>query len=270
MTAFNYAKFQKWSQGDANLGNNQWQYTDTTSTIATITAAGYFDDVNVDGNVDYIRTNDIIWVVASDESTYVLVTDTSPTITTSVFDVVLGAGAVGTTNLAALAVTGAKIDNATIADGKMVANTLTSASIATDVIQYVKVPVTAAQLNGAYATPYVLIAAPGANKLIRIHDVTLELDYGSAQFAGGGALALQYDSTANGAGVLASDALAAATLNGFAADSVVGLGGTAAAGAASAMVNKGIYLSNLTGAFTTGTGSTVDFHISYSIVTTTL
>lgn len=266
--AFDYTKFQRWSSGFDLSNNACWNYTDTATPVATIVAANFFLPAYAN-----LSVGDLIWIVASDVLTgeYAQVTAVSSTsVTVAVFNAVLGVGSVGTSNLAANAVTTAKITDANVTDAKMAANTLTSASIATDVIQYVKVPVTAAQLNAAYATPYVLIAAPGANKLIRIHDVTLEVDYGSAQFASGGALALQYDSTANGAGVLASAALPAATLNGFAADSVVGLAGAAAAGAASAMVNKGIYLSNLTGAFTTGTGTTVDFHISYSIVTTTL
>jgi len=266
--AFDYTKFQRWSSGFDLANNACWNYTDTGTAVATIVAADFFLPAYAN-----LTVGDLIWIVASDvlNGEYAQVTAvSSTTVTVAVFNAVLGAGSVGTANLAANAVTTAKITDANVTDAKMAANTLTSASIATDVIQYVKVPVTAVQLNAGYATPFVLIAAPGANKLIRIHDVTLEVDYGSAQFANGGALALQYDSTANGAGVLASAALAAATLNGFAADSVVGLAGAAAAGAATAMVNKGIYLSNLTAAFTVGTGTVVDFHISYSIVTTTL
>ncbi len=270
MAVFNINNWQRWSSGFDLSNNTMWNYSDSTTAIATITASGYFNSVNTNPSSPALNINDLIFVEASDAAEFIQVTAISPAVTTTPFQITIGTGTVGTTNLANLGVTGAKIAAATITNDKMVANTLTSASIATDVIQYVKVPVTAVQLNGAYAAPFVLIAAPGANKLIRVHDVTLEVDYGSAQFANGGALALQYDSTANGAGVLASAALAAATLNGFAADSVVGLAGAAAAGAASAMVNKGIYLSNLTAAFDTGTGTTVDFHISYSIVTTTL
>jgi len=272
--AFVYTNFQKWSQGNATGSvNNQWAYY-TSDAIATVVTNGYFNSVNgIEAGVtanEVIRVNDLIWVVASDYQGYVLVSDTSPTIVSAQFQITVGAGAVGTSNLADDAVTTAKIDDEAVTSVKIAPNTIASTDIATDVIQYVNVPVTAAQVNGAYATPFVLIAAGGANTLIRIHDVTIELDYGSAQFAGGGAMALQYDNTANGAGVLASAALAAATLNGFTADSVVGLAGAAAAGTAAATVNKGIYLSNLTGAFTTGTGSVLNFHISYSIVTTAL
>lgn len=272
--AFVYTNFQKWSQGNATGSvNNVWAYY-TTQAIAAVVTNGYFNEVNgiIDGvtSNEIIRTNDLIWVVASDYQGFVLVSDTSPTIVSAQFQITVGAGAVGTSNLADDAVTTAKIADDQVTSGKIAANTIVSGDIATDVIQYVKVPVTAAQVNGAYAAPFVLIAAPGANKLIRVHDVTIEVDYGSAQFTTGGAMALQYDSTANGAGVLASASLAAATLNGYSADAIVGLAGAAASGTAAATVNKGIYLSNLTAAFAVGTGTTLDFHISYSIVTTTL
>lgn len=265
--AFDINKFQRWSNGVAVGCNNMWEYTKTDETMATIIAAAYFDNL-IEATDSTIKVNDIMWIQASDAQQFVTITSVTAPVTVAAFSVVLGAGSVGTANLVNLAVTGAKIDNATITDGKMVANTLTSASISKDVIQYVKVAVSAAEIQGMYAAPKQLIAAQGANTIIRIHDVTAEVDYGGAQYAAGGALALQYDNTANGAGVLASAALPAATLNGFAADSVFGLAGAAAAGTAAATVNKGIFLSNLTAAFTTGS-SPVDLHISYSVDTTT-
>ena len=270
--AYDFNKMNKWSQGNALDCNQVWNYTDTGTAVATIVAANFFDPVNEANPTPIMNIGDLIWIVASDvlDGEYAQVTAISPHVTVAVFNAVLGVGSVGNANLAADAVTTDKILDGTILAADIAANVLTSATIAKDVIQYVKVPVTAAQLNGAYAAPFVLIAAPGANKLVRVHDVTYEVDYGSAQFTGGGVMSLQYDNTANGAGVLASAGVAAAVVQGWAADTINGVAGAAADGAATAMVNKGIYISNLTGAFAVGTGTVVDVHISYSILTTTL
>lgn len=133
-------------------------------------------------------------------------------------------------------------------------------------IQYVKVPMTAAEWNGMYGAPFALIATPGAGKMIVVQRAVLAMTFVSAQYAAGGAVALQYDSTVHGAGPLASATLAAATVNAYAASSDVGLAGADTSGASSAKVDKGLYISNDTAAFTTG-DSTWEVHIWYQIVT---
>lgn len=168
----------------------------------------------------------------------------------------------------AVAVTGdVTIDNAgvtAIGAGKVLSSMLSPL-----VIQYANVLVSAAEFNGMYAAPKLLVAAGGANTEHRVFAVEFEVDYGGAQFASGGDLAVQYDSTANGAGVLASAALADSVAQGWAADSTAGVAGASVSGAASAKVNKGLYLSNISGAFTTGT-SDVRVHIWYATITTAL
>lgn len=147
-------------------------------------------------------------------------------------------------------------------------NAVTSAKLALNTVQYAKVSLSAANFNGMYAAPVVLVAAGGANTLHVVERIAYEVDYGGAQFAAGGVVAAQYDNTANGLGAPASATTAAAVFNAFVADGVVGSAGSLASATAAATVNKGIYLSNQTAAFTTGT-STVDVHIWYSTVTTT-
>src|SRR5215208_6352777 len=142
--AFVYTNFQKWSQGNATGSvNNVWAYY-TTQAIADVVTNGYFDSVNgiVDGvtSNEQIRVNDLIWVVASDYQGFVLVSDTSPTIVSAQFQITVGAGAVGTANLADDAVTTDKIDDDAVTADKIDDNSITSAQIAEDVIQYVNVP----------------------------------------------------------------------------------------------------------------------------------
>lgn len=140
------------------------------------------------------------------------------------------------------------------------------ASIAPSIVKYVQVAVTAAEFNGAYAAPKLLIAAPAAGLRININQAVFRMVFVAAQYAAGGAVALQYDSTVHGAGTLASATIAAATINGYAASSNIGVAGALASSAITTTEAKGIYLSNQTGAFTTGDG-TWHIDIWYSIVT---
>ena len=133
-------------------------------------------------------------------------------------------------------------------------------------LQYATVAITAAQFNGMYAAPKLLVAAPGANKLIVLDKLDLLMTYGSANYAAGGVTAVQYDSTANGAGVIASTTLSAATFQASASTGFMFNTGVVPQ-TFSTCVNKGLYLSNITGAFTTG-DSTFVAHIWYKVIPT--
>lgn len=266
--AFNKDHFGVATLNFALTAPNQHTYNAGADITATVAAADYFNNA-----INLLNVNDVIYCSMNNDTEVgyfqvTVINTTTGVVTVAAYSIAVGAGAVGTANLAALAVTTAILDNNSVTTGKIAANTIISDDIAVDVIQYVKVPMTAANFNGMYAAPFVLIAAPGVNKMIRVHDITYEVDYGGAQFAAGGVVAAQFDNTANGAGVAATATTAAATFNAFAADGVVGAVGALASATAAATNNKGLYLSNQTGAFTTGT-STVDVHICYSIVTTT-
>jgi len=133
-------------------------------------------------------------------------------------------------------------------------------------LQYVAVPITATAFNGMYATPVALVAAGGANTLLVLDKVQLLMTYGSAAYAAGGVAAVQYDSTANGAGVIASSTLAAATFQPTASTGWNFNAGVVAE-TFSTCVNKGLFLSNITGAFTTGNSAMVA-HVWYKIIPT--
>lgn len=153
-----------------------------------------------------------------------------------------------------------------LSDVASVPTTLLNLGLGPTVINYATVAITAAQFNGMYAAPKLLVAAPGANKLLVLDKVQLLMTYGSAAYAAGGVAAVQYDSTANGAGVIASTTLAAAT---FQATASTGWNFNAGVVAEtfSTCVNKGLYLSNITGAFTTGDSDMVA-HIWYKVIPT--
>jgi hypothetical protein len=134
--------------------------------------------------------------------------------------------------------------------------------------QVASVAMTAAEWNGMYAAPKLLVAAPGANNLIVVDRVVAIMTFVSAAYAAGGVVGFQYDSTVNGAGVAATNTEAAADF--FAAASTsfqfTGVSGnTVAISPFTTTVNKGLYISNLTGAFTTG-DSTWVIKVYYRII----
>lgn len=146
------------------------------------------------------------------------------------------------------------------------ANKVLSSMISPLIRKYTTVAISAAEFNGMYAAPKLLLAAGGANTLQVLDQLQLVMTYGSANYAAGGVAAVQYDSTANGAGVIASTTLAAATFQAAASTTFTMNAGVVAL-PFTTTVNKGLYLSNITGAFTTGDSAMVA-HLWYRTIPT--
>ncbi len=147
-------------------------------------------------------------------------------------------------------------------------NAVTSAKVSPLLVKYATVAVSAAEFKAIYDTPKQIIAAQGANTLIVVHRAALVMTFVSAAYATGGVVGFQYDATAHGAGVAASNTEAAADF--FAAASTsfqfIGVSGnTVAIAPFTTSVNKGVYLSNLTQDFTNG-DSTFVCQIWYSVI----
>lgn len=256
---------------------NVFTYISPNDTVATIIAANYFLKQYAS-----LSVGDIIWGSGTDASFAVQVTaSTSSSVTVASMGLTTS---INTANIVNGAVTYAKIQNvaavsllgnptggSTVASEITLGNGLAFSSTTLKVpdtnLIYASVAISASEFNGMYAAPKLLIAAPGANKLISIDKADLLMTYGTAAFASGGVVALQYDSTVHGAGVLNSTTWAASSF--FATVSTGWLFGASSTVAQtfSTCVNKGVYLSNLTGAFTTG-DSTFVAHIWYRIIPT--
>ena len=132
-----------------------------------------------------------------------------------------------------------------------------------------RVAATAAQINAMYTTPITLLAAPGANRQYIFLGANVTIDYGSAQFASGGAMHVQYATTTAGGGTKASATVADTVLTGITADSsFTFIPAAVVATAVASIVNQPLCLSNATGVFTTGTGSTAVIGITAAIVPT--
>lgn len=292
-TTFNPSSTPALSNGPA-----WFTYASSADAIATIAAANYFADVVYD-----LSVNDRIDITGSDASGLYIVSAVDRDAGTVSLTSYSASAVVGTANIQDGAVTNAKVNAAAAIDFSKLAtltsgnilvgsagnvatsvtmsgdativaagtltianNAVTSAKISPLIRKYVTVAISAADFNGMYATPKQLVAAAGANTLIVLDQLQLVMTYGTAAFASGGTAAVQYDSTANGAGVIASTTLADTAFQATASTTFTMNAGVVALPFATT-VNKGLYLSNITGAFTTG-DSTMVAHIWYRVIPT--
>ena len=209
----NFETFAMITEGNVSTAPNQF-IASTTDALATMLVVGYMDDLQAK-----IKANDIIWINYADVSVFPLSTGESST---------PGQFMVGY-------------------DGTNWSLT----QVASSTLQTAVVDITAAEFNGMYAAPKLLVAAPGANYMHVLDSVSLIETYAAAAYAAGGVAAVQYAATANGAGVIASSTLAAAVFQATASTVFTFNRGIVAA-PFSTCANKGLYLSNVTQAFTTG------------------
>jgi hypothetical protein len=128
--------------------------------------------------------------------------------------------------------------------------------------QVVETNLSAAQINGMYAAPVLVVPAPAAGTVNIVKHAYLSVEFNSAQYADGGAIALQYKNTVHGAGVAASGTIAAATLNGVSANEVLLFPLVSSILLANATA-QAIYISNATGAFDTG-DSPAKLYVGYN------
>lgn len=134
-------------------------------------------------------------------------------------------------------------------------NDVVSDDIDPTLIKYVTVNLTAAQINGMAAAPVVIIPAV-TGKAIILDDMVFDLTGTATQFANGGVVNLQYKETATGAGTTLHADIAAAVVTGATARTITqriakDLSSTATAD----ITGQGVYISNKTAAFITGTGT---------------
>lgn len=190
--------------------------------------------------------------------------------TGNTFNTSLIAGA----NAANLALTLPIADGSANADATTIAVPLASngsgvLSFSNRLPRYATGGLTATQVNNLFATPIEIIPAPGAGAMIVIDLLVVELVFGSANFAAGGNLYLQYGNTAHGTNFATQSAgIPAAFVTGgaSAAISTTGTINTTTGLATSVAGNAAVTITNATGAFTTGTGCSLTWYVWYKIV----
>lgn len=129
----------------------------------------------------------------------------------------------------------------------------------------VTVNLSAANLIAMYATPVSIVPAV-TSKAIIIDSMEFIITRTATAFTGGGVVAVQYDSTANGAGTATTATIAATVVTGAAGKTYTARIPVVLSDVASASISGiGLYISNQTAAFAAGTGTAV-VKVKYHLV----
>lgn len=127
-----------------------------------------------------------------------------------------------------------------------------------------------AAVQGAFATPVQLVAAPGAGKVLIPTFASIYTNFQTTAFASGGVAIVQWGNTVHGAGTNSLSATIPAAEITASASQVYNLNGNTG-NALTAISNLGIFFSNQTGAFTLGNAaSTVVITLTYIVSTATV
>lgn len=236
-------------------------YASATETLATIVAANYFAPV-----VYMLAVNDRIDITGSDASGMYIVATVDRDAGTITLVSYSASGVVGTANIQNGAVTADKLATDSVTTVKIEDGAVTSDKVSELLIQHAQVDIDLATFIGSYTASALLLAAPGANQKIILHRATIWVDYGGTVLADGGAVHIQYDDTANAAGVAATGTIAAAAFIGATADTTFGFSPVDTSLPDATTLNQGLYLATATQDFTGGTSSAYKVDLWYSIL----
>lgn len=274
-------------------GVNVWSYNGITSgdTQAVIAAANYFNS-----QAQNFQVGDTIFVW-DNANVFAAYSVTAVNYATNVVTIVVfnfGAAPVGTANITNNAVTYAKIQqvaadsilgNPTGAPANVSEITLeatgslafvgTTLGVNSNLIRYATGTLTNANIAGMFAAPVQLLANPGAGNMYVVYNWALNAINNVAAFGGGGVVGVQFGTTANlPAASRATDTIDGGIFSTDATHRVAYAGGVFAQAASAGLIagadaTAGLYISNATGAFTTGGGATgtARWELWYSIVT---
>jgi len=131
------------------------------------------------------------------------------------------------------------------------------------------VTLTAAQIDGMYATPVLVIPAQGPGSVVKINGCVFNAIYGGTAFSAGGSIGLYYGNVSPPVSLSSGTALTT-FLTTFSANQIITFG-TASGGvqsivASSIAINAPIYISNATAPFTGGTGASMIVKCTYYVV----
>ena len=260
---------------------NIFMYGSPNDTVATISAANYFLPQYAS-----LAVGDWIMGYGTDASFALQVTAVSSTSVTTASTGLTTA--IGTSNIDNDAVTYAKIQETAVGDvlignptgsaanveeitlGNGLSFSGTTLQVNPGLVGQATVNMTLAQWNAMYATPYLLVAAPGAGLMNIIESIDINFVYGSAALvnAGGGAVGAQYGTTNHLGGTAASATETVADFTGASANTMFRIGGGLSTGAVtSGAINTAIYISNSgSAAFSVGTGGSFVVTVNYRTI----
>ena len=157
--------------------------------------------------------------------------------------------------------TDAMIEAATVPAGVSIQDNRTGGEV-TDVT----VSLTAAQVNTMYTTPVELIPAPAAGSFVVVQQAILVNENGGTAWTSGGAITIGYSNANPGSPNALSGTIASTFLTSPIVKQILTLAGAQIASAAESTVDAlGIFISNATGVFATGTG-TLKVRLLYTVV----
>ena len=140
-----------------------------------------------------------------------------------------------------------------------------SNNVETMVLNAVTVNLTAAQIIAMYTTPVVVVPAV-TGKAIFVKSVEFDITRTATAFTSGGVVNVQYDSTANGAGTKTHSDIAATVVTGAAGETRTYRIPLVQSDIAVASIEGiGLYISNASGVFATGTG-TATVTVLYTLI----
>lgn len=261
-----------------------WGYTTTTDTIATVSASQYFNQfanfnqglTSSAVNTPPLGVGDTINCVCSNGNTVLLVTSVVNGIVTAVSTI--DPGSVNTAAIVNGAVTAAKIAAGTITTTQISASagilgsqlatgTITSLELAASIPQVAYGTITSANFKTAYTAGLSLIPAYAPGTIIVPVYCTFTFNYLTAAYTAGGAIGLQWSTSApvNAGGIAASATVAAANVTGLSAQGFQSVAGAMAINGASGLVDAGLWLTVATQNFASGSG-TVDYNLMYYVI----
>ena len=130
-------------------------------------------------------------------------------------DITAGAGSIGTTEIADDAITAEKLADDAVTAAKLAAGAVDNAAIDAGIIQTAKVTLTAAEIVGTdvgcigHSAGAVLVAAPGAGKVLEFVSAVLSYNFDTAAYTGGGDdVVIRQGATAVSAAIAKTDLLA--------------------------------------------------------------
>lgn len=128
------------------------------------------------------------------------------------------------------------------------------------------ITLTAAQVNTMFTTPVALLPAPGAGSFYIVQQAIFVNENGGTAWTSGGAITIGYSNANPGSPNALSGTIAATFLTTPTVKQILTLAGVQTASAAeSTLDNLGIFISNATGVFATGTG-TLKVRLLYTLV----
>jgi hypothetical protein len=231
--------------------------------LATVTAAGYLNPSMLEGYTIF-STDEIHmwygWTAYNNPGTF------------SVFTPSISNGVITLTSLVNVANVLLPVVNGNIAMFNGTTGQISDSGILASSLQVSSLTVTLNQaaVQSAFATPFQLIAAPGAGKVIILDNVNIYTNFQTSAFTGGGIAIVQYNNTIHGAGTNALSATIPTAEITASASQIYHLGSNSG-NALTGITNEGIFFSNATGAFTGGNAaSTVVIMLNYVVMTATV